>query len=78
MPQRTNVTKALRFLHTHPAIPAKGMKYIAGKLQETEEEPGETQKYLKTAYQYLEKRRTPNKRMLRNIKRLSGALNASD
>jgi hypothetical protein len=76
MPQRSQVTKALRFFHRNPAIPAKGIRFIASKLQETEEEEGETQRYLKSAYTYLERQRYPNKRMLRNIKRLSGAINA--
>jgi phosphorylcholine metabolism protein LicD len=78
MPQRSQVTKALRFFHKNPTVPAKGVKFIAKKLQETEEEEGETQRYLKSAYTYLERQRYPNKRMLRNIKRLSGAFNASD
>lgn len=75
MSQRTEVTRALRYFRDHPNTPAKGIKYIANKLRETEEEDGETQRYLKSAYTYLERLRYPNKRLMQNIKRLSSAVN---
>ena len=42
MPQaREQVVSSLRFLKKNPNVPEKGMMYIAKKLQEAEEEPGE-------------------------------------
>jgi hypothetical protein len=73
MPQQTNVTKALRFLRQNPRTPEKGIMHISRKLQETEEENGETQKLLGSAYRYLRKQRL-NDPMLRNIRRLSRAM----
>lgn len=73
MAQRAKVVKALRFLNKNPKIPGKGIRYISQKLQETEEEPGETQKYLKSAYGYLQ-RNTNNQQILRNIRRLSTSI----
>ncbi len=71
--QRAEVTKALRFFSQNPRVPAKGFRYIAGKLQETEEEPGQTQAYLRSAYHYLRRKQLypANHPMLRNITRLS-------
>jgi hypothetical protein len=73
MPQRSKVVSALRFINKNPKVPEKGIKYIGRKLQETEEEPGQTQKYLKSAYQYLQ-RQSKGSPILKNIRRLSTAI----
>jgi len=73
MPQTEQVRSALRFLSRNPNVPAKGLRYIGRKLQETEESPGETQNLLRSAYHYLGKRRMlkPEHPMMRNIRRLN-------
>ena len=73
MPQRAKIVNALRFLNKTPRIPGRGIQYIGRKLQETEEEPGQTQQYLKSAYQYLQKNQRTSP-MLKNIRRLSAAI----
>jgi hypothetical protein len=80
MPQRAEVTKALRFFKQNPRIPARGIQYIANKLHETEEESGQTQAYLRSAYHYLRrKHQYPVKHpMLRNINRLATELRGKD
>jgi hypothetical protein len=59
-------------LKKNSKIPDKGIRYIGRKLQETEDTPGQTQKYLKSAYQYLQK--GPKTPILRNIMRLSTSI----
>lgn len=73
MPQRDEISKALRFLKQNPQIPEKGIMYIGKKLRETEEEEGQSQKLLKSAYQYLGRGRNypVNHPIMRNIRRLS-------
>ncbi len=76
MPLRGEVVKALRFFNKNPSIPAKGIRHIAKKLREAEEEPLQTQKYLKSAYEHLKEKNhyKPGHPMLRNINRLSKAM----
>ena len=80
MGQRNEVTKALRFFKQNPKIPAKGIRYIAGKLRKTEEESGQTKEYLRSAYHYLRRKRLypENHPMLRNIDRLARELRGRD
>lgn len=75
MPHRSKITKALRFLKKNPRIPAKGIRFIGNKLQETEEE-GQTQAYLKNAYTHLRKNQnySLNHPIMRNIRRLSTSI----
>ena len=80
MPQNRQVTSALRFLKQNPNVPAKGLMYISRKLQETEENPGETQNLLRSAYYHLGKRQGLKKThpLMRNIRRLNRAVGGQD
>ena len=60
MRTRPKVIEALRYLKEHPKIPGKGIRYIGNKLLEAEEEPGEVQAYLKSAFQYVQQKRDLN------------------
>jgi hypothetical protein len=75
MAQQAKVTKALRFLKQNPRIPEKGIMYIGRKLREEEEE-GETQKLLGSAYRYLRNKRAypVNHPLMRNVRRLGRAI----
>jgi hypothetical protein len=75
---RPKVVEALRFLKDHPRIPDKGIRYIGNKLREMEEEPGEIQAYLKSAYQYVQQKRDLRTVMARNIQRLSASIQERD
>jgi len=76
MPQNRQISSALRFLKQNPNVPEKGLMYIGRKLQETEENPGETQKLLRSAYYYLGNRQGLKKThpLMRDIRRLNRAV----
>jgi hypothetical protein len=71
--QRAEIAKAVRFFSKNPRISEKGIMYIGKKLQETEEEEGESLKLLKSAHQYLRRGRyyRPEHPVMLNIRRLS-------
>jgi hypothetical protein len=76
MPFRSKVTQALRYLKQNPNVSERGIMHIGEKLRGAEEQPGQSQKYLSAAYQYLHKnqhyrRGSP---LLKNIGRVSRAI----
>jgi hypothetical protein len=75
---RPKVVEALRYLKENPRISDKGIDYIGTKLQEAEEEPGEIQAYLKSAFQYVQQKRDLKFAMSRNIRRLSASIQQRD
>jgi hypothetical protein len=76
VPFRSKVTQALRYLKQNPTVSERGIMHIGGKLRGAEEQPGQSQQYLKAAHRYLREKAhyKPGSPLLRNIGRLSRAI----